>query len=91
MLTVRETKAMCFIQDYVSQNGGVAPTVAEIRDAVGYASKHPACRMLQDLAKRGYLRRLRQRERAIEVLRPVRVAYFKFDEDAKELKMITPG
>jgi len=88
MLTDREKIMMTFIEDTVGETGGVPPTVERIRIAAGYASKGPTFGALKRLERGGYIRRLKNRQQAIEVLRTTRVAYFKFDDDTKELKRI---
>ena len=80
MLSARETEMMSFIEGYVSQSGGVSPSFDEAALAVGFR-----------LERKGYLRRLKGRHRALEVLRSTRVQYFKFDDDAKELVPMTPS
>lgn len=89
MLSARETEMMSFIEDYVSQSGGVSPSYAEAAHALGLKSKGSTSRMFKRLEGKGYLKRLRGKHRALEVLRPARVQYFKFDDEAKELKLMT--
>jgi SOS-response transcriptional repressor LexA len=89
MLTNVQMETLDFIRGHLEQSGGVAPTVREIAHGMGYANHGCVQLTLTRLQDRGYIRRMRGRARAMEVIQ--RVAYFKFDEDAKELKMINPG
>jgi repressor LexA len=45
----------------------------EIADSLGLANKSGACRHVYSLEERGYIRRLRNRARAIKVLKPAPV------------------
>ena len=59
---------MLFIVEYVESHG-VAPTFEEMLAPAGIVSKAGIIRMLNGLEDRGFIRRLRGRSRAIEVLR----------------------
>jgi len=48
---------------------GTAPSFDEMRQAVGLASKSGVHRIMQQLVERGYISYLRNRARAIQVLR----------------------
>ena len=80
MITKAQRKALLFIETEMERSGGVAPSVREIADHFHYRSPSPARRLLIGLEERGFIRRLPEKDRAIEVLKPVsRVATFLFD------------
>jgi repressor LexA len=92
MLTAKQKEALDFIDHATKSAGGVSPSHAEIRDALGLNSTSGVDRLVCALEERGFIRRIKHKARGIEVIRrPLRVKYFKFDDDAKELKMITTG
>lgn len=47
---------------------GYAPTLREISDALGYSSPSTTHRLVVDLERLGYIRRLPKRRRAIEIV-----------------------
>jgi SOS-response transcriptional repressor LexA len=61
--------ALRFIHGYQIAHHGVSPTRQEIADALGIG-KTSAWRLVTRLEKRGLLRTLPNRDRAIEVLHP---------------------
>lgn len=65
-LTRRQQDALNFLIDFHDQNG-IYPSFDEIKDGIGLASKSGVHRLLTALEKRGYIRRLPDRARAIEV------------------------
>lgn len=96
MLTVRQKEALVFIASEIQRTGGVAPSVDELRISMRLSSPAQAARYMQQLAERGYIRRIPGRWRAIEVVdrdRPeqvpiVRVVpcrWFRFDDTLKSL------
>lgn len=72
MLTVKLRKTLDAIIKYQADNGGVSPAMTDIAAAIGVKHKSGAHRLVTALEERGYLRRLPNRNRAIEVL-PVRL------------------
>jgi repressor LexA len=56
------------------QQHDVPPSFDEMRDALGLASKSGVHRLVSGLEERGYIRRLANRARAIEILKPVSAA-----------------
>ena len=67
MLTQRQAELLQTIERLTLN--GVAPTVREMRDAMGFASTCNIPRLLTCLEARGYVRRLPGKARAIEILR----------------------
>ena len=87
MLTKLQRKALLLIEAEVERTGGVAPTVRELAQQLGFRSATTAQRLLVGLEERGFVRRLAGKDRAIEVLRPVsRFATFRFDDTSKRLR-----
>jgi len=56
------------------QQHDVPPSFDEMRDALGLASKSGVHRLVSGLEERGYIRRLDNRARAIEILKPLTAA-----------------
>ena len=70
MLTRKQSELLTYLSDHMQQNE-VPPSFDEMRDALGLASKSGVHRLVSGLEERGYIRRLANRARAIEILRPV--------------------
>lgn len=87
MLTEAQKRVLDFVQGYTREHGGVSPNLDEIRDYLGVRTKGAIVRLLNQLEDRGYIRRLRHRSRAIEIIRHAtpRYAVFRFDDELKEL------
>lgn len=68
-LTPRARELLRFIEEHFDRHG-VAPTFAEMCTGIGVSSKHAVFRLLAQLEERGHIRRLPNRARAIELLRP---------------------
>lgn len=71
-MTAKQLALLRYICGYQEAHGGVTPSFRDCAFATGQAFSGVA-RNLDRLAKWGYLRRLSNRARAIEVLRPVPV------------------
>jgi len=68
MLTKKQRDLLLFIQDRMGEDG-VAPSFDEMKDALDLKSKSGVHRLITGLVERGYLRRLPNRARALEVIR----------------------
>ena len=68
MLTRKQHELICFIQDRLSESG-VSPSFEEMKEALELKSKSGVHRLISALEERGYLRRLPNRARALEVLK----------------------
>ena len=73
MLTRKQSELMTYLNDHMQQHD-VPPSFDEMRDALGLASKSGVHRLVSGLEERGYIRRLANRARAIEILKPVTAA-----------------
>lgn len=69
MLTQVQSKLLSYINDAIAETG-ITPSFEEMKGALGLASKSGVFRLLSGLEERGFIRRLPNRARAIEVLRP---------------------
>ncbi len=67
-LTPRQQDVLRFIIGFQKARDGVSPTFKEIGSAIGLSSKASVARHLDEIERRGALRRLPSRPRAIEVL-----------------------
>ena len=68
MLTRKQHELLCFINDRLNETG-VSPSFEEMKDALDLKSKSGVHRLISALEERGFLRRLPNRARALEVLR----------------------
>ena len=73
MLTRKQRELLSYLSDHMQQHD-VPPSFDEMRDALGLASKSGVHRLVSGLEERGYIRRLANRARAIEILKPVTAA-----------------
>ena len=69
MLTRKQSELLDFLVHHAAEYD-VPPSFDEMRDALGLASKSGVHRLVSGLEERGYIRRLANRARAIEILRP---------------------
>ena len=70
MLTRKQSELLSYLSGHMQQHD-VPPSFDEMRDALGLASKSGVHRLVSGLEERGYIRRLANRARAIEILKPV--------------------
>lgn len=66
MLTRKQKDLLLFIHERMQQ-GDVAPSFEEMKEALGLKSKSGIHRLISALVERGYLERLPHRARALEV------------------------
>ena len=69
MLTQKQSELLSFLKSHMDKHD-VPPSFDEMRDALGLASKSGIHRLVSALEERGFIRRLANRARAIEILRP---------------------
>ena len=69
MLTQKQSELLAFLTSHMAEHN-VPPSFDEMRNALGLASKSGIHRLVSGLEERGYIRRLANRARAIEILRP---------------------
>src|SRR3546814_53444 len=68
MLTAKQHELLHFIQQRLEASG-ISPSFEEMKKALGLKSKSGIHRLISALEERGFLRRLPNRARALEVLR----------------------
>ena len=73
MLTRKQSELLTYLSDHMQQHD-VPPSFDEMRDALGLASKSGVHRLVSGLEERGYIRRLANRARAIEIIKPITAA-----------------
>ncbi len=79
MLTAKQHELLLFIQKKLEESG-ISPSFEEMKEALDLKSKSGVHRLISALEERGFIRRLPNRARALEVLRqpenvtPVRAA-----------------
>lgn len=70
MLTQKQREVLVFIESFMSAHG-IPPSVREISDGTGHKGSSNVHRMMNCLEERGYIKRLRNRARALEVIKPI--------------------
>ncbi|WP_033073090.1 transcriptional repressor LexA [Sphingopyxis sp. MWB1] len=68
MLTAKQHELLRFIQQKLDDSG-ISPSFEEMKEALGLKSKSGIHRLISALEERGFLRRLPNRARALEVLK----------------------
>jgi repressor LexA len=68
MLTAKQHELLIFIQNRLEETG-ISPSFEEMKDALDLRSKSGVHRLISALEERGFLHRLPNRARALEVLR----------------------
>ena len=68
MLTAKQQELLLFIQRRLDE-GGVSPSFDEMKDALDLKSKSGIHRLISALEERGFIRRLPNRARALEVVK----------------------
>ncbi|UTW54043.1 transcriptional repressor LexA [Kordiimonas sp. SCSIO 12610] len=68
MLTSKQHQLLVFIQERLEENG-ISPSFDEMKDALGLKSKSGVHRLINALEERGFIKRMANRARALEVLK----------------------
>ncbi|MDT9597503.1 transcriptional repressor LexA [Sphingosinicella rhizophila] len=68
MLTRKQHELLCYIHDHLGETG-VSPSFEEMKEALDLKSKSGVHRLISALEERGFIRRLPNRARALEVTR----------------------
>src|SRR3954453_19562757 len=68
MLTAKQRELLLFIDDRLKQDG-ISPSFDEMREALELKSKSGVHRLISALEERGFIRRLANRARALEVVK----------------------
>ena len=68
MLTSKQKELLLFINERINRDG-VSPSFDEMKEALNLASKSGIHRLITALEERGFIKRLANRARALEVLK----------------------
>jgi repressor LexA len=68
MLTAKQQQLLAFIKQHLDQ-GGISPSFEEMKDALDLRSKSGIHRLISALEERGFIRRLPNRARALEIVK----------------------
>lgn len=86
MLTEKQSKLLHFISGHITKHG-ISPSFDEMKDALNLKSKSGIHRLIKALEERGFIRRLANRARALEVIRvPEPVSLAKNDHNVVPIK-----
>lgn len=69
MMTPSQQRLLFFIDQYMKQGHGIAPTYTEMVAHMNLKSKSGIHRLLLGLEERGFIRRLPNRARALQVVK----------------------
>ncbi|MCC2979664.1 MULTISPECIES: transcriptional repressor LexA [unclassified Sphingomonas] len=89
MLTRKQHELICFINDRLAETG-VSPSFEEMKEALDLKSKSGVHRLISALEERGFLRRLPNRARALEVLKMPERAEVKQSPTPASTRRIVP-
>src|SRR3712207_4178017 len=87
MLTAKQHELLQFIHERLNEKG-VSPSFDEMREALDLKSKSGVHRLISALEERGFIRRLPNRARALEV---VKVPETRSDGSAPQLRAAVPA
>ncbi|SKB45177.1 transcriptional repressor LexA [Sphingopyxis flava] len=90
MLTPKQHELLHFIQQRLDASG-ISPSFEEMKEALGLKSKSGIHRLISALEERGFLRRLPNRARALEVLKLPEAARAKAPDDHNVLPLRKPA
>jgi len=68
MLTAKQQQLLCYIKEHLDR-GGVSPSFEEMKEALDLKSKSGIHRLISALEERGFIRRLANRARALEIVK----------------------
>ena len=84
MLTFQQEKLLKFIIDYQKQNN-VTPSFDEMKDGLDLKSKSGIHRIVSALEERGYIKKLNNRARAIEIIKNVNLIDTESDKNKNNI------
>ena len=68
MLTKKQKELFEYLENYIEENG-IAPSFEEMKNAVKLKSKSGIHRLIMSLEQRGFIKRLKHRARAMEIIK----------------------
>ncbi len=83
MLTTKQHQLLLFISDKLTATG-VSPSFDEMKDALGLKSKSGVHRLINALEERGFIRRMANRARALEILKMPEIS-----QETNDSKVVT--
>ena len=86
MLTIKQKELLDFVANYINKNN-VCPSYDEIKIAMNLKSKSGIHRIVSALEERGFIKRLANRARAIEVLRESSIEFQKETNNEKKISI----
>ena len=87
MLTPQQLKLLIFINDKIRESGGVPPSVSEMAGHMGHTSNGGVQGLLHNLETRGFIKRVKGRDRSVEVLRMPEFHEFNSDRCQRQLEI----
>ena len=84
MLTFQQEKLLKFIIDYQKQNN-VTPSFDEMKDGLDLKSKSGIHRIVSALEERGYIKKLNNRARAIEIIKKINLIDTESDKNKNNI------
>ena len=80
MLTRKQKELFVYLSEYISEND-ISPSFEEMKNAVNLKSKSGIHRLITSLEQRGYIRRLKHKARAMEVIKSLTKKVASFNEN----------
>ena len=84
-LTKRQAELLAYIETY-SATEWVSPSFEEMKEALGLKSKSGVHRLIEALVERGYINRLPNRARALEVVKAPELKHYSTEALLLELR-----
>ena len=80
MLTKKQKELFEYLTDYISKNS-ISPSFEEMKDAVKLKSKSGIHRLVTSLEQRGFIKRLKHKARAMEIIKSLKNNFTNFKTD----------
>ena len=82
MLTKRQKELFDFLREYISKNS-ISPSFEEMKNAVNLKSKSGIHRLITSLEQRGFIKRLKHKARAMEIIKTLTNNFNNINHDKK--------
>ena len=80
MLTKKQKELFEYLTDYISKNS-ISPSFEEMKDAVKLKSKSGIHRLVTSLEQRGFIKRLKHKARAMEIIKSLKNNFTNYKTD----------
>ena len=80
MLTKKQKELFEYLTDYISKNS-ISPSFEELKNAVNLKSKSGIHRLVTSLEQRGFIKRLKHKARAMEIIKSLKNNFTNFKTD----------